>query len=396
MAFLKDNINSIVCCGCGACQLICPTSCISIDQNEEGFWQATCEDKNCINCGKCKKICPMNEKPKCNKPFKQYAAVAISKHIYNMGASGGIFPLVAVKTIREKGYVWACGYDNNVVPMHKEIDSENNLDDLCRSKYVQSYTAGVYEKVKKRLDNGDKVLFVGTPCQVAGVRKYLDIEYPNLTLIDVICHGVPSPHFFAENIEQVSNKRHKKIARLEFRLKQKETLRRSTYSYTYIFLDGSIETGPYYKDLFFNTFYDMTSLNESCYICPYACPERAGDLTIGDFEWGKVYHQEFEEYDAISCILINTEKGERLFNDINSDLKYSPTKWENITEKNLNLVRPTVRPSYRNKIYREIKSLGYTKWEKKYRKSKQYLKSTPFFKPLVKIKIFINKIFLSK
>ena len=136
----------------------------------------------------------------------------------------------------------------------------------------------------------------------------------------------------------------------------------------------------------------MHSLNEICYKCPFCNLNRQGDLTIGDYGWGKQYHTEFKDDDDISCILCNTKAGQNVLSEVKDALKISPTKIEWIIEKNKNLVRPTVRPAYRDFIYRDMKNMGYEKWADDYFHSLRYYKKTPLFRPVVKLKILLNKI----
>ena len=394
MVSVKNNIHSVLCCGCGGCEWVCPINCIKIKQNAEGFYAALCDDKKCIGCGKCIKVCPMfNSLSSCQKTMECYAAVSQEKNIYAMGASGGVFPQIAKYILENGGYVFGCGYDLNV-PKHKEINLYSQLDDLCRSKYVQSFLGDCYVKVKVRLEEKIPVLFVGTPCQVSGLKKYLGKDYRSLYLIDIVCHGVPSAGMFQQHMEFLQDIKKKKVSRYEFRLKSNSAKKNKSYSVTYLYEDGSNDVKPYQKDVFFNEFYDTTSLNECCYQCPYACDNRSGDITIGDFDWGKKYHPEYKDFDDISCILINTEKGRRMTEWINRNMLMIPTKLEYIVEKNLNLVRPTVRPKYRNRIFKEIEKKGYKKWANQYFISIRYMKKLSIIKPFFYFKSLLKKIII--
>lgn len=377
-----NNINeNDYCCGCGGCLSICPNDCIDLIQDENGFWKARCHEKECILCGRCTQVCPiLNTSGKTDKTNSVFAAVTKEKAIYERSASGGVFSHAARYILTCNGYVFGCGYSNNIKAMHKEVNSLSGLDDLCRSKYVQSYMGRTYERAKNRLCSGAMVLFVGTPCQVAGLKNMLNKNYDNLFLIDLVCHGVPSPEMFEKNIEYIEKKCGKKLKRYEFRKKTSKFP--DVYSFTYTYTDGSTKIGPYYKDAYFNAFYSLQSLNECCYICPYACEERTGDLTIGDFGWGKKYHSEFGDYSDLSCVLVNTKKGKELLSAIENEMIIAPTKWEYILERNKNLLFPTKRPDKRNELYNYINTNGYEKWAKHYFKSFEYLKKTKVFRYL--------------
>lgn len=390
---MKNILMIEHCCGCGGCSQKCPKKCIEIEQDVNGFWKASCDELNCIECGICLNVCPMmNATDNEISPPNGFAAVTKNKEFYNRSSSGGMFSEIAELILSKDGVVWGCGFDCNLVPRHMSVTKISDLDKLRRSKYVQSYLGDSFTTVKQQLDDGQEVMFVGTPCQVSGLKKFLGKKYDNLMLIDLVCHGVPSPGMFKENLRYLEKKKKKKIVNYEFRLKGKVANKYSSYTCTYTYACGEQEIKPYYMDAYFNEFYDMTLLNECCYSCPYANSNRQGDLTIGDFEWGKKWHQEFDLYSELSCILVNTLKGEAMFNEIRKKLLAVPTKWDYIIEKNLNLLRPTLKPRYRNLIYNEILEKGYEQWADDYYHSLRYLKKTPFMRPFVKIKIIFNKI----
>ncbi|MDO4439289.1 MAG: Coenzyme F420 hydrogenase/dehydrogenase, beta subunit C-terminal domain [Eubacteriales bacterium] len=393
---MRNNISQIEdCCGCGACMSICPKQCISLKYDSEGFYKAYIDDSRCINCGLCFDRCPVNPSITGKSNDKAidivaYAAASKDSEIYSRSSSGGIFSVIAKNVLSKHGTVFGCGLNEDLRPVHMAIREENELDKLRRSKYVQSYMGDIYKDVKESLEKETDVLFVGTPCQIAGLRNYLGNDYEKLLTIDLVCHGVPSPKMYMDNIHYIEEKKKESLKSYDFRLKSLQSKRYFTYTYTYTC--GKSEVKPYYKDAFYNAFYDMQSLNEICYKCPFSNMERQGDLTIGDYEWGKKYHQEFKDYDDISCILCNTEKGRRALDGVKDVLNLSQTNIEWIIERNKNLVRPTVRPSYRNKIYDDIKRLGYNKWADNYFHSLRYYKKTPLLQPAVKLKIKLNKL----
>ncbi|CDE56080.1 putative uncharacterized protein [Roseburia sp. CAG:303] len=365
-----------MCCGCGACKQVCPKGCIDILKNRKGFFSAKLSNELCINCGLCTSVCPIS-----NSIFNKnqdvplyYIAVAKQESIYERASSGGIFPIVAKKILELGGSVWGCGYGKELSVIHKKIKSFNELDDICRSKYVQSYLGDAYSVIKEDLTKGELVLFSGTPCQIAGLKNFLKKDYKNLFLIDIICHGVPSAGLFQEHKKYIENKYHKKLIRYEFRLKEKH--KDDIYYYNYYFDDGTFKSGAYYKDIYYNSFYNVLSLNDICYQCPYACEKRVGDITIGDYGWGKKYHKSFEMYNDISCISVNNEKGRKLFSYIQDELKFENTNFEWIVERNTNLIKPTEKATLSDTFYEDIYKLGYKKWARKYYMSVDYIKKS--------------------
>ena len=384
---LKGEKVHELCCGCGACSFVCPKHCIEIKEDGEGFYYAYYDEKECIKCGKCSRICPMLHLP-ANEIINTYAFASLNNELYNRSSSGGVFSHIAQQILESGGKVWGCGYDAQMHPVHMEASCPEELDNIRRSKYVQSCLSDCYKKIEEELLSGVEVLFAGTPCQVGGLKNYLKQDFDNLFTIDLVCHGTPSAKFFKDNLEYIK-KKYGEIDRYEFRLKQNDKSRKSYYS-SYILENGKRIDKIYYKDPYFNEFYDMTSLNESCYQCPYASENRPGDITIGDYEWGKKHHQELVKFSDISCILVNTQKGGKRIKEI-KDCILVETSIKNIEEKNLNLLRPTPRPARREYLYEEIYKKGYGKWADNYFKSFRYIKKMPLLRPLVKLKILINK-----
>lgn len=385
------NVNDIVdCCGCTACVHTCPVKCIKMEQDEFGFYKSVIESKSCIDCGRCFNVCPMNGEALKNDSVERecFAAVSSNKEYYERSASGGIFSTVAEYFLKNNGVVVGCGINHELVPVHMDCYNLKNLDSLRRSKYVQSDLGDIFALIKSKLKAKNLVLFVGTPCQVAGLKKFIG-ENELLTTIDLICHGVPSYGMYKKNIEYIEKKRKKKINSYEFRLKNKYS--KNLYMYTYIYTDGTMEVGPYYKDAYFNAFYDTVSLNECCYSCPYANLNRVGDFTIGDYDWGRKHHTELQCYDEISCIIVNSFKGKVLLNKIKNKMIINPTHLDWILEKNANLIRPTPRPRQRDEIYTYIQKNGYEKFANRYFHSINYYKKIPVLKPLFNVMRAVKK-----
>ena len=195
MLKLQDKSN---CCGCYACYNICPKHCITMKADDEGFWYPNINKADCINCNLCEKVCPIINKIECtdnctDNKRTAYAMINKNEQIRMKSSSGGIFTLVAEYIINNKGSVYGAVIDDNLDVKHIRIDKIQDIVLLRGSKYVQSQIGKTLNQVKKDLDNGEKVLFTGTPCQIQGLRTFLRKDYVNLILMDIVCHGVPSP-----------------------------------------------------------------------------------------------------------------------------------------------------------------------------------------------------------
>lgn len=388
-------IDNQFCCGCRACEQICPKHAVSVRNDKEGFLKAYIDMATCIQCGLCSKICPARDRKKCFPPEKIYAATHKKDSVVRRSASGGMFSAFAEYVLKQNGSVYGCKLDEDFSPIQCRIEELKDLDILRRSKYVQSDTRYTFIQVKNDLIEGRMVLYVGTPCQIAALKSFLGKQYKTLYCVDLICHGVPSAQLFKKNIDYWSGRLHSPVEKYEFRLKP------DYYYYYYFFFlackDGRKVQKPYFYDPYYEAFYNFKNYNELCYQCPYACPERVGDITIGDYSWAVNYHSELREKnsgksDTISCVLVNSKVGEQLLNDVKGTLDLYETKFEWIAERNKNLLRPTPRPEVRNNFYDCIEKIGYKNWAKRYYLSESFLSNIKGFSFAFRVKNKVKRI----
>lgn len=195
------------CTGCFACANICPKDAISMPENYEGFYFPVIDSKVCIDCGLCDKICPAIEKPELKTLQKSFYAKAKDPHILKSSSSGGAFHMIATMVLNESGVVYGSSFNyNGLIRLECHSTDEVTLEELKKSKYVQSYVGDAYRRLKKDLERGVKVLFCGTPCQVAGLKSFLRKDYANLITVDFICHGVPSMSLLRKHLEYLGLK----------------------------------------------------------------------------------------------------------------------------------------------------------------------------------------------
>ena len=203
MISIKDKKK---CCGCSACVQRCPKQCINFREDNEGFRYPYIDTDKCINCGLCEKVCPIINQYNEKVPTKVYAAINTNEKIRMQSSSGGIFTYIATKVIEEKGVVFGARFDKNWEVKHDFTENIEGLSAFRGSKYMQSRIEDNYLKVEKFLKDGRKVLFSGTPCQIAGLKRYLKKNYENLLTIDIICHGVPSPKIWRLYLNEIYKK----------------------------------------------------------------------------------------------------------------------------------------------------------------------------------------------
>ena len=208
------------CTGCWACVNSCLHNAISMREEKLGHLYPLVNSDKCINCGLCIKICPANNSKTLCNPKTAYAGWDKNELEYKSSTSGGAASAFARYIIKNGGIVYGCACLENVDIRHIRIDKEDDLYKLKGSKYVQSNIYDSYRSVKNDLCDNREVLFIGTPCQIAGLKSYLRKEYEKLYLVDLICHGVPSQKLFNYYLEYLSNKFKSKVIDIKFRNKE--------------------------------------------------------------------------------------------------------------------------------------------------------------------------------
>lgn len=193
MISIKDKK---ACCGCGACVQRCPKQCITLHEDSEGFLYPVADASVCINCGLCEKVCPVINQHTAHEPLQTFAAKNPNEAVRAASSSGGVFTMLAESVIKSGGVVFGAAFDQQWKVVHTCATTIEGLQKFRGSKYLQSQTNNTFREAETYLRQGRQVLYSGTPCQVAGLKKYLRKDYDNLLTLDFICHGVPSPGVF--------------------------------------------------------------------------------------------------------------------------------------------------------------------------------------------------------
>lgn len=286
----------------------CPAQCIRMEEDAEGFAYPVVDADACIGCGACEKVCPMLRPAETRPPRRTLAARCPDERMRLRSSSGGIFPLLAGKILDEGGAVFGAAFTSEWEVVHRTAERPEELDALCGSKYVQSAVADTYRQAEKLLRAGRRVLFTGTPCQIAGLHGYLGRgQYPGLLTAECLCHGAPSPGVWRRYVREAE-----KEGRIEeIRFRDKSTGWRN---YSVVFSTASGERRmPHRECLYMRGFLRDLYLRPSCYECRFKCGKSGSDLTLGDL-WGVERALPFPDDDkGVSLVLVNTPAGAEAF-----------------------------------------------------------------------------------
>ena len=285
------------CCGCSACLHICPKHSISFKEDREGFLYPNIDVSTCIDCGLCEKVCPVLNQSEERVPLQVYAAKHTDDEIRMKSSSGGIFTLLAEQIIDKGGVVFGARFNDKWEVVHDYTETKEGLAPFRGSKYVQSNIGNSYKQVEEFLKTGREVMFTGTPCQIAGLKKFLRKDYKNLLTVDFVCHGVPSPMVWRKYLEEEIARQDRMttykvspiITGINFRDKSMGWKKFSfVLNLSKVSVDGEqilTLSSPFYENAYMRAFLTNLSLRPSCYACPAKAGKSRANITIGDF-WG--------------------------------------------------------------------------------------------------------------
>ena len=343
------------CTMCEACSNICPVNAISIQNDEKGFGYPIINHDKCLECGLCKKVCMTRHTSTYHNALEAKAVALKNSSNLSKSSSGGLFFGLAKQILNERGVVFGAKYTldkGHLNIIHDKVDNIDDLESLQGSKYVRSSIGLSYKEAERELKDGKIVLFTGTPCQVAGLYNYLGKDYDELVTADVICHGVPDPQLFKNYLAFLGEKNRGTIKEFSFRDKEygwgltgsaiiqknnkalkKVRISHLLSSYYSLFLDGNI-------------------YRANCYECEYARGDRVSDITMGDF-WG-IYKEHpkllarnggpIDETKGLSCAIINTPKGKRIFEQSDNLFETYDSSFEIVQRNNGQLNHPSEKP----------------------------------------------------
>lgn len=342
------------CSGCTACQSICGHDAIHFKRDALGFIYPQVDSSKCVNCGLCEKVCAFNDDYDTSRNYTAPIVYGVRhKEIDEVmrSRSGATFVAISDYVLKNGGVIYGVGFRDDLTVCHKRATNKIERDEFRGSKYVQSDLTGIFKQIRQDLINGKTVMFVGTPCQTAGLNSYIGKKLRNnLILVDIICHGVPSNNLWLEYVKYIEEIHKSKIRVVNFR--DKKMFGWDSHRETYLF-----ENEDTFKPVESN-FYNRIFLRKSCGVCHYCNTKRPSDITIGDFwGWERTNISLNNDNMGLNILLINTPLGNEIFNAIKGELVF--LKIDDDSYKQPNLCAPTKMHPYRDLIEKDYSNKGF-------------------------------------
>lgn len=343
------------CCGCTACASICPVTCIKMQEDVEGFKYPAVDIAKCVNCHKCEKVCPVINSPKNEKKPSAYLARTREEDLLQSCTSGGVFTTIAKRVVENGGIAYGVIYDEDFVVRHERVTDLAGVEKLPGSKYVQSDIGVAFSQVLADLKVGKNVVFCGTPCQVAGLNNFLGKTYENLLLIDLVCHGVPSPKLWKNYVAYLESK-NGKLLYANFRSK------RLGYHVSVMeerFANGKSQIGSARTNLMSKCFFQNVADRPICYECPFKNLSRCSDITIFDGWHASEYVPDLKDDDkGYTIILTQSGKGKDYIEKSERFALYEIDLDRTIALDGKMAVNSVNRPESRDRFYDLLESKG--------------------------------------
>lgn len=357
---MKDPIcEQRLCTGCGACFQVCPQGAVSMLANNEGFLHPHINEGLCNDCGLCTRTCPINKIENVDASVQQkvYACYCRDEDVRAASSSGGVFTQLAMEVLSEGGVVFGAGFDESFSVRHCFVDNADELDGLRRSKYVQSDTGNTFKDVKTLLKEAKRVLYCGTPCQIAGLKAYLNRQTPNLLTCDLACHGVPSPKVWSMYLDFICGMYSSKIASISFRDKSEGW---ADYRMKIVFRNGKCYSERAKRELFFIGFGKNIFNRKSCFDCKFRLANTKADITLADY-WGidKQEDEKFQDNKGVSLVITHSSAGEEALSKIKEGIYIEERSFDEAVKYNPRLLTSVMEPAKRKSFFDDMYA-GYS------------------------------------
>lgn len=340
------------CCGCSACLSICPKTCITMKEDAEGFLYPYVDTDTCIHCELCNSACPiLNYEAVTGVTPETFIAYCKEDEVRLSSSSGGIFSLLAEDILHRNGIVYGAAYDKDRMVHHIGITEASEMAKIRGSKFLQSRMELTYREAKRALQKQKTVLFSGTACQIAGLKKYLKNAYENLYTVDVLCHGTPTPKLWKKYLAWQEQRAGAFIQKVNFRDKERGW---RDYALSINFENKQEYKEPFYRDSYLQLFLSDICLRPSCHECRFKGVNHPSDLTLGDC-WGiENYMPDMDDNKGVSIILVHTAKGRSLLNLVNSRLCIKEAELDRVLSPDADSRRSVKRNPRREKFFSKL------------------------------------------
>lgn len=395
--------NKVDCCGCNACGDVCPKGSITFKTDIEGFWYPEVNMNTCIDCHLCEKVCPViniKHLKKNDYPKPAYVLAAVNKNMrvrWN-STSGGVYTALAEAMLEQGGYVSGAIYNDGFTGVHNYVSNKSeDLEKLRSSKYLQSNAEGLFKEIKGLLQEGEKVLACGTPCQMAALRSYLRKDYEHLVIIDFVCRGVNSPKVYRAYLDSLEKRYNSKVVHVKAKNKElgwRNLTRKVTFE------NGESYYGVSMVDNFRRGYHTNVFCRPSCYDCQFKGFPRMADITIADY-WGiEKVDKNLDMNIGTSMMLLNSNKGVAFFDQVKDKLEYRETAFKSILGGNIALRLP-IQPAKidRDSFFKDLDEHDFDYVTEKYyplsKKQKTTITPKSFVRKYAKVVIYAVRLCVS-
>ncbi len=359
-----DILEKSKCSGCTACQKLCPKNCITMQADKEGFLYPKVDKEKCIECKVCINACPVINKKVPESILNTFGATNKDEGVRKQSSSGGIFTFLSERVLEKGGVVFGASFSADYKSVkHIAVQNKLDLNKLRGSKYLQSEMGDSFSLAKEYLEKKIPVLFSGTPCQVGGLKAYLQKDYENLLTIDLVCHGAPSPMVWKEYLIDKEKEYGASTSGVNFRNKDSGW---KGYSVSISFSNGKLYQTPFPQNAYMKGFLNNLYLRPSCYDCAFKGEKRISDITLADFWGANKTYPSLDDDKGLSLIVVHTEKGMGYLNETAEKLNIQKVNLSVGQSGNPSMTDSAVKNEKRDEFFKDLENKGYKKVANKY------------------------------
>ena len=342
--------NAQVCSGCSACRAACPKHAIAMKADGHGFLHPVIDASLCVQCGACARACPVLHPAEPADVRGVFSAKSVADSARAKSSSGGVFPLLARATLAEGGVVFGARWTKELAVVHDVAENDDRLRGFFSSKYLQSDLGDAFTHCRDELARGRQVLFSGTPCQIAGLRRFLGRDFDNLLAVQVICHSAPSPLAWRKYLESCARKLGAPVTSAECRDKT-----HGWKLYEYVLGDGA-QRGNWIENPYSTSFLTDLVTRSSCAACAARAFRSGADLTLGDFWFIWTFSPEMDDDRGTSLVLTHSERGQRALDAIRPSLVIKEESYANAVKFNPALEKDSPPNPRRDEFFTRLKA----------------------------------------